>query len=799
MLVKISSTPLSFRPTSDNLSSDSVAKCSKANGIELDLAGYIKLDHVNSYSLPPSLRQLVYTSLLSDHQSSIRLTTSGARREDEQYSIEEEIKQRTCTTRIMVSQLQQLSASEIDVKLAPNQFCERLCLVKTSTNTDFAFTTRQTCLDQTVSVNKLWPALKFDTLTELLNQLSKMKDTDRKFIKKMKGRFALEAQTLAKNAGMPLAKAGFAYLLGKGNISANFLAPLAKNAGGELIGDGVIFDFYDAVVEMESAEGYCASSQFRRAFKIAMARIGLEESGELEDGEDDMPVKVTTVNSVKKAVMAGDQPKQNEEVRKETSRRTSSRKKQCVPIETAEFTGKDNPSDTSTFSAELPEEQGDDEKGIDSAEKMNPKGKHATSVDDGLADWTEFWKNMLNEGWKWMNGDGLIDWYYVHPNFAHRSKSEMVKEGKEGEDYFISEESVMRYAKEHLGFNGKVATSVRDKDDQRRGRKRSAAVVATAAPIVVTKKEKKKNAKSKKKQADKSSMARKKHDSESKGKKIKIAMNSNRNDDADNASRFSVGKEGFGSNSPSVSEAEMKLGVQSAQKKLTYSVKQDNSTPETAEESPSSESDNTEMDSESDGAETEVSESENNTFQVMSSQDAWKLLMEHFGFKYHKGMYCLPGSENKPGNDSCAIEGRHYFSTLMELRKHLCAYGLPKCKKYLEHAGTMAIRRWVRFAHVQGLADASFVNPADIGGYLNPRGAWSMLQKLGLTWHSGFYIIGDPDPSKEPKKFENQEAMCEHLARFGIPRIGNSAKNVLTEDDRLRLDLFITSARIDTL
>ena len=108
-------------------------------------------------------------------------------------------------------------------------------------------------------------------------------------------------------------------------------------------------------------------------------------------------------------------------------------------------------------------------------------------------------------------------------------------------------------------------------------------------------------------------------------------------------------------------------------------------------------------------------------------------------------MYCLPGNENKPGKDSCAIEGRHYFSTLVELRKHLCAYGIPKCKKYLAYADVIAISRWVRFANVKGLPDAAFVNPADVGGYLSFRGAWSMLQKLGLTWSSGFYIVDDAD------------------------------------------------------
>lgn len=169
--------------------------------------------------------------------------------------------------------------------------------------------------------------------------------------------------------------------------------------------------------------------------------------------------------------------------------------------------------------------------------------------------------------------------------------------------------------------------------------------------------------------------------------------------------------------------------------------------------------------------------------------------MEHFGFKYHQGMYCLPGPENKPGKDSCAIEGRHYFATLIDLRKHLCAYGIPKCKKFLAYADVDAVGRWVRCAHVQGLPDAAFVNPEDVG-LLDFRQAWQMLQKLGLTWSGGYYIVNDPDPSKQPKKFEDQETMSVHLARFGIPSIRGCVG--LTEEDRLRLDLWITSAEIDS-
>eukprot|EP00984_Skeletonema_dohrnii_P029548 scaffold20285_cov107-Skeletonema_dohrnii-CCMP3373.AAC.2 len=428
------------------------------------------------------------------------------------------------------SSLQQLGASEIDTKIAPHQFRARLCLMKTSPNTDFAFTPGRTGPGQTVSVNKLWPALKFNTYYELKDQL--------KVDNKRKAMFAIAATKLAKKAGISIGKAGFAYLLGKGD-HANFLAILKKNDSGELIEDGEIFDFSDSMIEMESAEGYCASSKFQQAFKIAMARMEIEQGME-ESGEDVMPVQVTTVkNSAKKTSMEG-QPAQDEEARKEKPRRASPRKKkQDVPVETVEFNGKEaTASDTSSFGefgAELAAEQDDED--ADPAGKKGPKDIPSTPVAYGFTNWAGMWNSMQDQGWVWMPGDGLVDWYYVHPNFAQRSKSEVLKEGIVGQDYFVNEESMMRYAKEYLGFKGRVKTpeSNNNNGGQRRGRKRSAAVATTAEPIVEAKKERKKNSKAGKKQAGK------KRANETKGKeKTKIRKSTYESESVDEGRKCSA-------------------------------------------------------------------------------------------------------------------------------------------------------------------------------------------------------------------------------------------------------------------
>lgn len=642
-------------------------------------------------------------------------------------------------------------------------------------------------------MNKLWPALKFKTYYELIGQL---KTDDANVIGRIKGKFTVAANRLVKQAGISLSMAGFAYLLGKGTQSSDFLILLKKNDSGDLMDDGTIFDFFDHMLEMESGEGYCSSTEFQHAFKIAIARmemaeVMIEESGEI------VPVHVTTVNSARKTFdsavhlrVQSEYALQQVKAVKEAPRRSSPRKKidhHDLPVETVVFSGKET-SDTSTFGVE---EEGE------LVERINI---HATQVAGGF---TSLWESLREQGWDWLRGGGLVDWYYVSPSFAHLNKTELFKTGELGKDFFDSEESVERYAAKHLGFSGIVTTpgsernESKDRAYQRRDRKRSASVaVTTDAPAETKKKEKRKKIVEKKKAIE----------TKGKKKKTQVRMSSNVNaavddddDDDDDGSHFSL------TGSPTVSEAEADLGVKLAQrsirtneglKKLNHSSAKGNNyaTSEANAESESQESASTDSDSESNKA-----GNEDKTFQVLGSEDAWKLLMDHFGFKYHKGMYCLPGKENKPGKDSSAVEGRHYFSSLMELRKNLCAYGLPECKNFLCHSGVVALDRWVRFANVKGLPDAAYVNPADVGGYLNFNSAWTMLVKLGMRFTGGFYIVDDPDPSKDAKKFENEKDFSAHLARFGIPHI-NSPTNVgLTDDDRLRLDIFVASTDVNSL
>jgi cell division control protein 6 len=187
------------------------------------------------------------------------------------------------------------------------------------------------------------------------------------------------------------------------------------------------------------------------------------------------------------------------------------------------------------------------------------------------------------------------------------------------------------------------------------------------------------------------------------------------------------------------------------------------------------------------------------TYQVMKSRDAWKLLMTAFGFTFCRNKYCLPGKENRPDGNPNAQEGINYFSTIEDLRKNLCAYGLPEPKKALG-LEKEDLCRWVRYAHVLGLADGACINEEYIGEPINQAKAWSFLVRLGFKFASGCYVIPGSALHKA-KRFESAEDFYVHLAQFGIPNCDVAPGPSLSQEDRIKLDLFVYNPgkNLDTL
>ena len=70
--------------------------------------------------------------------------------------------------------------------------------------------------------------------------------------------------------------------------------------------------------------------------------------------------------------------------------------------------------------------------------------------------WTEMYKQMKGEGLRHIDGDELNAYWWIHPSCVEMKKTQLVHQCIEGEDYFKTEESLMLYAKNKLGWAGEI-------------------------------------------------------------------------------------------------------------------------------------------------------------------------------------------------------------------------------------------------------------------------------------------------------------------------------------------------------
>ena len=157
--------------------------------------------------------------------------------------------------------------SKLLEQIAPNDFFERLCLVKTS---DAMVNDIVAPENEVVAAYQLWPALKYNSIRELLNQI---KD------KKQRCKITLQYNKFCRNVGTSDTtntnsdESGIAYLIGR-NESQSTFASVPKNDEGVIVEDNQsVFDFYTHSDEIERAVGYCGSAQFQAAYTLAINRV----------------------------------------------------------------------------------------------------------------------------------------------------------------------------------------------------------------------------------------------------------------------------------------------------------------------------------------------------------------------------------------------------------------------------------------------------------------------------------------------------------------------------------------------
>jgi hypothetical protein len=142
--------------------------------------------------------------------------------------------------------------SKLDKLLAPNDFFERLCLVKTSDTMDNDIV----AAGNEVAAYQLWPALKYNSYKELQEQIK-----DKMLRLKIAVEFRKLCRTLTNKADID---DGIAYLIGR-NESQSLFVFVQKNDEGVIVEDNQsVFDFY-----IHAGEGYCGSAQFQAAYTLA--------------------------------------------------------------------------------------------------------------------------------------------------------------------------------------------------------------------------------------------------------------------------------------------------------------------------------------------------------------------------------------------------------------------------------------------------------------------------------------------------------------------------------------------------
>ena len=157
--------------------------------------------------------------------------------------------------------------STSDEQIAPDDFFERLCLVTTS---DAMVNDIVAPENEVVAAYQLWPALKYNSIGGLLNQI---KD------EKQRCKIILQYNKFCRNVGISDTdttnsdESGIAYLIGR-NESQSTFASVPKNDEGVIVEDNQsVFDFCTHIDEIERAVGYCGSAQFQAAYTLAINRM----------------------------------------------------------------------------------------------------------------------------------------------------------------------------------------------------------------------------------------------------------------------------------------------------------------------------------------------------------------------------------------------------------------------------------------------------------------------------------------------------------------------------------------------
>ena len=180
------------------------------------------------------------------------------------------------------------------------------------------------------------------------------------------------------------------------------------------------------------------------------------------------------------------------------------------------------------------------------------------------------------------------------------------------------------------------------------------------------------------------------------------------------------------------------------------------------------------------------------TYCVISNNEAWYLLEAKFGMTCVDVNHYLP-SQEKP-----------VAKSLPSLRKYLCETGLPGSTAPLSTEEKVKIARWVRYTHVTEVNGDTqlMISPDDFGVPINKfMDAWKILRdKFGCRYVNGIYTIPISPSRVIAKVCETCVDACRYFAKFGIQCIPDDvSEDVLSKKDRLSLEVYFASPSITVL
>jgi hypothetical protein len=149
------------------------------------------------------------------------------------------------------------------------------------------------------------------------------------------------------------------------------------------------------------------------------------------------------------------------------------------------------------------------------------------------------------------------------------------------------------------------------------------------------------------------------------------------------------------------------------------------------------------------------------------------------------------------------VYGLEWFDSEMAFRKHLCAFGVGgDCNKWDKWEKAL-VERWVRYDIVDVSCFSRELNTYDL---ITPHRAMQLLYRLGCCLRcfnpQDLYVLPEVKKGQEIlgiNSFYNENDLCVHLARFGLPR--SEKTKLMDSRDILSLQLFLSEPGdlLDTL